>query len=51
MGFGAGAFKVEAVAVPIRKYYIIFANIMIKIPVTKSKKETGLLARTRAFIL
>lgn len=38
MGFGAGAFKVEAVVVPIRKY-IIFANIMIKIPVTKSRKD------------
>ena len=39
MGFGAGAFKVEAVVVPIRKYYIIFASIMIKIPGTKSKKD------------
>ena len=51
MSFGAGAFKVEAVDVSIQdRGFSGFANNMIKIPVKKTKK-TGLLARTRAFIL
>lgn len=52
MSFGAGAFKVEAVVVSIQdRGFSGFANNMIKIPVKKAKKKTGLLARTRAFIL
>ena len=49
MSFGAGAFKVEAVVVPIRKYYI--CKYYDKDTRYQKQKKTGLFARTRAFVL